>query len=294
VFWSSPDQEIKDNNLLSHRGDCVCHARAVIWITLFLIPFLAKASAEVLPSRYEAADGAKMVLIPGGEFIMGSSPEEGFPEEQPAHLVFVAPFYLDLFEVSNRLYKRFDPNHFFSEGHENFPAVMVSWQQAEAYARWAGKRLPTEAEWEFAATGVDHRRFPWGNEWDPKRANWNEGGAWDGYEGLAPVDAFPEGISPFGVFNLSGNVWEWVQDTYSTYDWDPAVSTAEVRKVLRGGSWDTGLPSMLRARYRECRLPSHRYDAFGFRCAMDPKAVQPGSVRSDNLNSPSSPDTGFK
>ncbi len=168
---------------------------------------------------------------------------------------------------------------------------MISWEQAEAYAHWAGKRLPTEAEWEFAATGGGQRRFPWGNEWDPKRTNWNEGGDLDGYNGLAPVDAFPEGMSPFGVFNLSGNVWEWVQDNFRAYPPDPAGVTTDVRKVLRGGAWDTGLPSMLRARYRECRWPRHRHDAFGFRCAQDIEAVQSRSGRGDNLNSLSSPDT---
>lgn len=213
-------------------------------------------------------DGAEMVLIPGGTFRMGSPDGKGFPDEHPQQEVALQPFYLDRYEVTEELYARFDPNHTFPNGHELFPATRVSWEDASRYAEWAGKRLPTEAEWEYAATGGDGRFFPWGNDWNPSALNWNENGKDDGYAGPAPVHIFSEGYSPFGIASLSGNVMEWVQDIF--HDYGKPASSREIRRVLRGGAWIIGHPAFLRCQYREARPPRYRSPFTGFRCAMDP------------------------
>jgi formylglycine-generating enzyme required for sulfatase activity len=248
---------------------------------------------EGFPPEFRSREGALMVFIPGGEFVMGSTGEEGLDDERPQHLVRIAPFYLDKYEASNALYALFDPGHHFPEGEENLPVTMVSWDRAAAFAKWAGKRLPTEAEWEYAATGGEGFRFPWGSDWDPARLNWSENGERDGFDGPAPVDAFPQGVSPFGVFNMSGNVWEWVSDWYGPYPSDssssPSGSDSGTRRGLRGGAWDIGLPAMHRCRYREARWPRHRHDAFGFRCAVDADKAYPSLERGSSFVNPTTP-----
>ncbi len=146
---------------------------------LSVIAILALASWLRLPSRQRpptsetlarlrANTPAGMVLVPGGDLPVGSNDADADEEDKPMHRVFVPSFYIDTHEVTNAAYKKFDPAHTFLPGDADLPATNITYAQAEAYARWAGKRLPTDEEWEKAARGTDGRRYPWGDRWDPR------------------------------------------------------------------------------------------------------------------------------
>jgi formylglycine-generating enzyme required for sulfatase activity len=224
-----------------------------------------------------------MALVPAGEFIMGSSMGEA--DEQPVHWVYVGTFFMDTYQVSVSQYARFldatsqeappDWSIMNRSQHQKRPIANVDWPEAKAYCTWAGKRLPTEAEWEKAARGTDGRTYPWGNEHPTKffanvsRDNWNNHGA------LTPVGTFEGGKSPYGIYDMAGNVWEWVNDWYDPdyYKTSPSKnptgpSTGE-SKVIRGGSWGSG-PDALRSANREIHSPSIRGLGTGFRCAKTP------------------------
>ncbi|MEO0108442.1 MAG: formylglycine-generating enzyme family protein [candidate division WOR-3 bacterium] len=241
------------------------------------------------------ADGAVMIRIPAGEFWMGSPKDEGETNERPQHRVFLSEFYMDKFEVTNKQYRQFcvatgrpfpvDPgfpgldNYF--ETCPDYPVVNVSWQDAVAYAAWAGKDLPTEAEWEKAARGQSARRFPWGYEAPTGgRANladrstdyaWSEQGIYDGHARAAPVGSFVQGASPYGVMDMAGNVWEWCRDWYSDDYYrsspgrDPEGPRSGRDRVIRGGGWNYGV-SYLRCAARQGLSPTARAPYLGFRC----------------------------
>lgn len=194
-------------------------------------------------SEIVARDGKKMVWIPAGEFIMGS---EEFGPEMPMRKVHLPGYYIDAYPVTNAEYKRYmlatyaiAPRHWggmeIPPGLENHPVHRISWFEAVMYTEWAGKRLPTEAEWEKAARGTDGRRWPWGNEFNEDNALvWDRGD----YLMTVPVDAHPGGVSPYGVHEMVGNVEEWCADWYDAYPGSPYKGKAFGKKfkVLRGGN----------------------------------------------------------
>ena len=237
----------------------------------------------------ESDEGRTMVEIPEGPFTMGTN--DGDPDEVPAHPVYLKAYYIDLMEVTQKEYQRFekmtkrekpvipvfedDINKLLNP---DYPVVAVTWNDAIAYCRWAGKRLPTEAEWEKAARGEGRRKYPWGNKFDQNYANVD--GDEDGYQYLAPVGSYEVGRSPFGLYDTTGNVAEWVLDDYSAdyYQKSPfrdpgGPEKDDVYKVIRGGSWrESRIGARLTKRF-SAKL--WRTDAtVGFRCAKDPEKVE--------------------
>lgn len=199
---------------------------------------------------------------------MGSS--SGDADEAPTHAVSVAPFLMDVTEVTNDEFAAFMQATGYQAaavqlGEGNHPVSRVTWDDASAYCTWAGKRLPTEAEWEFAARGTDGRVYPWGNDWDPAKANGRE----SGIRGTTAVGSFGAGASPFGLLDMAGNVREWTADWYDKYPGSSYYSTYFNQfRVHRGGGWfdDSG---DLRAANRNGGPPDSANDDLGFRCVKD-------------------------
>ena len=260
-----------------------------------------------------------MVLIPEGEFVMGSDDEESFGDEHPIHNVFLDAFYIDQFPVTNAQYKEFiDENsqwgihdipekycdvdylkHWQGSGHRkseaDHPVINVSWYAAMAYAQWRGKRLPTEAEWEKAARGgVNGKKYPWGDVADSTKANydWNVGGT------SSVGEYLPNG---YDLYDMCGNVWEWCLDAYhvgnatnssprnpisgaNTIDWIVNhYLDVESNRVLRGGSWRIPA-SLVRIANRNAESPSFSLNVIGFRCvwSVSPLRLDPPSgIQSD-------------
>jgi formylglycine-generating enzyme required for sulfatase activity len=239
-------------------------------------------------------DGAPMILIPAGPFLMGSN--DGLPNERPEHTVTLNAYYIDQFEVTAGRYQKFIesakrdlPPTWDDEAAQtlsDLPAVGMSWTDAAAYCKWAGRRLPTEAEWEKAARGTDGRRYPWGHM-QPfvDIANYNRG-VWvseaitlvpvsSGLEGMSVRHGLKEGgKSPYGLFHMAGNAAEWVADWYDrefyqkSPDKSPTGPATGEKRVIRGGSW-ADLPTALRVTARFAAEPDFEERTIGFRCAMD-------------------------
>jgi formylglycine-generating enzyme required for sulfatase activity len=226
------------------------------------------------PGQVILVNGNEMVYIPGGTFTMGDS-------SIGTVRVTLKPYLIDKREVTNAQYRAFAKTFGLPfpvpPTYDDLPVVDISWEAADALAAWRGCRLPTEAEWEFAARGTDGRQYPWGDDPDLSKTNGDDGvgpftvpdGSKDGFAGLAPVGMFPEGASPFGVLDMAGNVWEWVEDWYAPYP-DSAVTDYHgpddgERKVLRGGSYIASMPNH-RTFHRAYRPPTGFADDMGFRC----------------------------
>ena len=225
-----------------------------------------------------------MVLVPAGEFTMGSP--TGDPDERPPHQVYLDSFLIDTYEVTVGQYATFlqeagghPPSDWESMNrlaHQKRPVSNVDWADAAAYCKWAGKRLPTEAEWEKAARGTDGRLYPWGNEPPTSRhANFGQTGS-SNHGALAPVGSFEEGKSPYGLYDMAGNVWEWVGDWYDHgyYQASPPKNPEGPPmggfKVIRGGSWNSSA-RVLRSSDRYWDPPTFRSQYFpGFRCVKNP------------------------
>jgi len=247
-----------------------------------------------------------MVLVPAGEFIMGMSADDAFKEcqkyigdkcqrewytcEEPVHKVYLDAYYIDKYEVTQAEYGQCVaagecPANEKQEGFTGTrqPVVGVTWDDARSYCSWVGKRLPTEAEWEKAARGPDGRMYPWGNEFDGKRANFCDKNCtynWalkdldDGFAKTAPVGSYPRGASPYGALDMAGNANEWVADWYQenyyrqTPDRNPRGPDTGTSRVFRGGGW-LNSPSLLHLADRDNTNPSKRAMNIGFRCAGD-------------------------
>jgi iron(II)-dependent oxidoreductase len=237
-----------------------------------------------------------MVYVPAGEFTMGSSDKHiemylhmfiyrhpsRFENERPQHTVYLDAFYIDKYEVTNAQYGEFmaatghpPPPYWNNElyNQPEQPVMSVTWEDAKAYADWVGRRLPTEAEWEKAARGTDRRFWPWGSTWDAAKLNANDVGTVEGYIYTSPVGSFPQGVSPYGVHNMAGNVWEWCADWYDEdyYSYSPKVNPKGPafgdNHVLRGGDWSMN-NDFTRCASRVGLSPGSM--PTGFRCAQSP------------------------
>ena len=187
-----------------------------------LNPPLLKGERGGLKGRFGKGFSDDMVYIPAGEFTMGSN--EWWPKSQPEHKKVTDAFYMDKYEVTNKRYKKFveavkrtPPGHWVNgeipTERAEHPVVFVSWYDADDFCRWEGKRLPTEPEWEKAARGTDKRTFPWGDKFEAKMGNMPQLGKND----TMPVGSFENGKSPYGLYDMAGNVWEWTSDWFKPY-----------------------------------------------------------------------------
>ncbi|HEY73141.1 MAG: hypothetical protein B6I35_03245 [Anaerolineaceae bacterium 4572_32.2] len=200
-------------------------------------------------------DVGEMITISAGEFLMGSD-APGAPQPRRVRL---PDFQIDKYETTNAQYRVFAeetdhpaPEGVFSEEMADYPVTNVSWEDARAYCEWAEKRLPTDAEWEKAARGSEGLTYPWGNEWRDGLANTRESGRGS----VSPVGSFSAGASPYGVHDMAGNVWEWVED------W----AVLEQTKIIRGGAWNAVSRWAQTFAHNETP-PSYTQDNLGFRCA---------------------------
>ncbi len=263
--------------------------------------------SQRLPERITTpTDGRDLVLIPAGEFEMGSNDPEASSTEQPVHTVFVDAFYMDTHEVTNAAYQKFvlanpewqkdriaakyqDGDYLsrwtgntYPAGKGDHPVVYVSWYAAVAYAKWAGKRLPSEAEWEKAARGgLVGMKYAWGNEISAADANYG-----DEVGDTTVVGSYP--ANGYGLYDMGGNVWEWCLDAHDPnfYSHSPDRNplsdvnsitnvglilndylNVESHRVLRGGSWTTTYTPYIRVANRFYDTPPNTYFTLGFRCA---------------------------
>ncbi len=254
-----------------------------------------------ISTQVAEADGMVLVSIPAGEFIMGSSrvdDPQAMEEELPQHTVYLDAYWIDRSEVTNAQYalcvaddgactKPADfssltrSRYYGNSAYALYPVVYVSWSQAAAYCAWAGRRLPSEAEWEKAARGPDGRIYPWGDDFDGARANycdincangWKDSRYDDGYPDTSPVGDYPDGASRYGALDMAGNVYEWVADWYGTYgrsgQVNPRGPAAGLEHIIRGGSWGDDA-AHIRAAMRS-HIPQEEYwtNFIGFRCSM--------------------------
>jgi formylglycine-generating enzyme required for sulfatase activity len=226
---------------------------------------------------WRVKDSALVVMIPAGEFLMGSNENEGEAPERPQQVVHLSGFFIDKTEVTWRQFRKYVeakgggiPLTPIWGTPDDYPASFILWEEAKGYCAWVGGRLPTEAEWEKAARGEDGRKYPWGNEWDQERCNSISGGP----HRPESVGSFPECVSPYGVLDMSGSIWEWCADWYGeryyseSSSLDPQGPASGTRRIIRGGAW-MSQPLWLRTAYRFSVPPTTRKADHGFRCAQE-------------------------
>ena len=283
----------------------------IIYSFLFTILFLGCRGNEVQSKDYSLdelgdilqagtrmireQDGMAQLFVSHSTFLMGAGESDHMAgeAEKPAHSVNLDGFWVDETEVSNRQYtlcvengKCAPPNFVDNDiyNREDYPVVGVNWLDAQDYCNWAGGRLPTEAEWEYAAKGNEGLIYPWGNEYDGNLLNacdvncsesWADSSIDDGYKNSASVGSYPAGASWVGALDMAGNVWEWVEDWCGQYDnetQDNPTGPDEGRcKIIRGGAWASP-PVGLRTTYRIINTseisPDIHHPNIGFRCVI--------------------------
>jgi formylglycine-generating enzyme required for sulfatase activity len=236
-----------------------------------------------------------MLLIPAGTYTIGRENESDL--EKPQHAVTLPAYFMDRTEVTNEAYKKFVDatshkppanwqGQIFPTGRANYPVTGITWQDAADYAVWAGKRLPTEAEWEAAARGPEGWRYPWGNEWLPGQANIGVKAGVPAKDNEYPpqimeVGGYPQGASPAGAFDMIGNVWEYTADEFQLYPGNSQtldeviaklkipIESGVIYRVIRGGAFD-GNPDH-DASYRGFVIANRAFPKTGFRCVKDAK-----------------------
>jgi serine/threonine-protein kinase len=308
VAWNAGDRWATAGNLVENlaralekeTGVEVRDVRPSSAKTVATMPTMDVGAAGLEKAIVHPTDGAPMVLVPSGPFPMGT--DEGDPDEGPEHEITLSAFYIDVYPVTNARYAQFlnevkthqdDAGHLYlaigedtpirqasglyvvRDGTEDHPASHVSWFGAEAYCLWAGKRLPTEAEWEKAARGTDRRAYPWGNDEPaaPAAASTARCNANGIATATTPVDRFPDGASPSGCFDMAGNVLEWCADWFQSGYYarsrqnDPTGPPSGTDRVCRGGCFHYDAWSV-RVTYRVNMDPAHLIQPTGFRCVM--------------------------
>lgn len=241
-------------------------------LTIGVAYWLIANSGRVIDPTTTPGVPVGMVSIPGGEFLMGR--DDGSDYEKPVHKISAPPFFIDKYEVTNEQYAKYirqtrnnPPPHWrdgsYPNGEANFPVVNVTWRDAVNYCEWAGKRLPTEEEWEYAARGKENRLYPYGNEWKPRFSNARE----TDLQKPQAVGSYPDGVSPFGLFDMAGNVAEWTASDYQPYPGGKAAPDPD-NKVIRGGAFNTYAKEQT-ATDRRWDRPHTSYEFLGFRCAKN-------------------------
>jgi len=251
------------------------------------LPSNTSAPATLTPppgaTQIASIDGMTMVYVPEGYFSMGS--ENRKSDTAPIHNVWLDAFWIDKTDVTNSMYalcvqagncrqpRRGDSDtrsqYYGNPQYDDFPVIRVSWNDATTYCTWAGRRLPTEAEWEKAARGTDGRIYPWGNELADATGNYNYNTG-----DTTGVLSYPAGASPYGALDMAGNVWNWISDWYDpsyysyTPDRNPSGPASGTYHVIRGGSWGSSLDNIY-SYYRNYNTPSFDNEYIGFRCAQD-------------------------
>ena len=270
---SGTDRTLRDTAVAQHlaHGDLTADLTKAMHVP----PAEIREDLEALGAVVNEKDGSILVPIPEGEAVFGSPEGEGYDDERPQFRASLPEYYMGAYEVTNAQWKRFAdetgygvpwPNGRIPLDCEDYPVADLNWGDAAAYCEWAGLRLPSELEWEKAARGTDGRDYPWGYVWDPTLCR---NGVDDG---SAPVGSYPDGRSPYGLFDMAGNVWEWCADWYDAgaYGYyargDLSAPPRGEYRVLRGGAW-----SNCSEAYCRCALRS--YDSWcgvrGFRVARD-------------------------
>lgn len=259
-------------------------ASAVLVGSVFFLLVAATGATAKLPEKITGKDGALMALVPAGLFTMGS--EGSGEDEKPLHRVHLDGFYMDQYEVTTARYARFletsgrkPPDQWSAARLPQLgdrPVIGVDWHDADAYCQWAGKRLPTEAEWEKAARGPEGRAYPWGADHpNASLANFDKScilcNVYE--EVLKSVGSYEKGKSPYGIYDLSGNVQEWTADWYDEQYYkvspkrNPTGPSQGVGKVARGGSW-LSRRTLLQSGLRNWESPASRQTHTGFRCVQ--------------------------
>jgi serine/threonine protein kinase len=258
---------------------------------IFTLTPIFTSTATPLLNEITDSKGVSMRLVAAGIFRMGS---ERFDREKPIHDVYLDTYYMDTYEVTNKLYKACvdagicvppqNTNHYNNSEYENHPVVYVNWNMSKTYCEWRGAQLPTEAQWEKAARGTDERTFPWGEEASCSKANISSVNLVNEtfyrtycVGDTTVVGSYESGKSPYGLYDMIGNVWEWVSDWYSAtyYQTSPSENplgpTSGQSRVLRGGSWNSLTTwNEVRSFSRQYNTPTSANDLIGFRCARLP------------------------